>query len=173
MATALPAALIEHLSVVLGAEGWRMDEAARAAHASDDSRRVALPDAVALPTTREQIVVLVRACREHRVPLVARGAGTATTGAAVPVHGGIVVAFARMNRILDIRAADRCAVVEPGVLNGDLQQALQAQGLFWPPDPSSAANCSIGGNLATHSATSVGQTSTSQPAGRLKRIRSR
>ena len=150
MATALPAALIEHLSVVLGAEGWRMDEAARAAHASDDSRRVALPDAVALPTTREQIVVLVRACREHRVPLVARGAGTATTGAAVPVHGGIVVAFARMNRILDIRAADRCAVVEPGVLNGDLQQALQAQGLFWPPDPSSAANCSIGGNLATN-----------------------
>ena len=150
MSTGLPGALVDTLAALLGADGWHVDAVIRAAHASDDSRRHALPDAVAMPRTREQVVVLVRACREHRIPLVARGAGTATTGAAVPVHGGIVVSFARMHRILDIRAADRCAVVEPGVLNGDLQQALQAHGLFWPPDPSSADTCSVGGNLATN-----------------------
>ncbi|TXH64247.1 MAG: FAD-binding protein [Thermomonas sp.] len=150
MSTGLPGALVDTLAALLGADGWHVDAVIRAAHASDDSRRHALPDAVAMPRTREQVVVLVRACREHRIPLVARGAGTATTGAAVPVRGGIVVSFARMNRILAIRPGDRCAVVEPGVLNGDLQQALQAHGLFWPPDPSSADSCSIGGNLATN-----------------------
>ena len=138
MSAGLPNALVDSLAALLGADGWHVDAATRATHASDDSRRHALPDAVAMPNNREQVVALVRACREHRIPLVARGAGTATTGAAVPVRGGIVVSFARMNRILAIRPGDRCAVVEPGVLNGDLQQALQAHGLFWPPDPSSA-----------------------------------
>ncbi|WP_058197171.1 FAD-binding oxidoreductase, partial [Xanthomonas translucens] len=88
--------------------------------------------------------------RAHRVPIVARGAGTGTAGAAVPFGGGVVLSFARMNRILQLRPQDRCAVVEPGVLNGDLQQALAPHGLFWPPDPSSAEICSVGGNLATN-----------------------
>lgn len=145
----LPAALVAELSALLG-DGWRMDAASREAHAQDDSRRHALPAAVALPQTREQVIALVRACRAHEVPIIARGAGTATTGAAVPTQAGIVVAFTRMHRILAIRAEDRCAVVEPGVLNGDLQAALQAHGLFWPPDPSSFETCSIGGNLATN-----------------------
>lgn len=145
----LPAPLVAELSALLG-DGWRMDEATRAANGGDDSRRHALPDAVALPRTREQVVALVRACRTHHVPIVARGAGTGTTGAAVPAQGGIAVSFAQMNRILAIRAADRCAVVEPGVRNGDLQAALQAHGLFWPPDPSSFEICTIGGNLATN-----------------------
>ncbi len=84
------------------------------------------------------------------MPLVARGAGTGTAGAAVPFTGGVVLSFARMNRIVQLRPADRCAVVEPGVLNGDLQQALAPHGLFWPPDPSSAEICSVGGNLSTN-----------------------
>ncbi len=145
----MPAAFVAELSSLLGG-GWRVDAATRQAHASDDSRRVALPDAVVLPQSREQVVAIVHACRRHRVPLTARGAGTATTGAAVPTAGGIVVSFARMHRILAIRPADRCAVVEPGVRNGDLQAALQAHGLFWPPDPSSFENCTVGGNLATN-----------------------
>jgi len=145
----LPGSLHETLSSLLG-DGWLTDDASRRAHGEDDSRRSAMPDAVALPRTREQVVALVRACRAHRVPIVARGAGTGTTGAAVPVHGGVVVSFARMDRIVELRPQDRCAVVEPGVLNGDLQQALMPHGLFWPPDPSSADSCSIGGNLATN-----------------------
>ena len=145
----LPATLDAELAALLG-DGWRTDAAARETHASDDSRRHALPDAVALPATRTQVLAIVRACRAHRVPIVARGAGTGTTGAAVPLAGGVVVSFARMGRILEIRAADRCVVVEPGVLNGALQQALAAHGLFWPPDPSSADSCTVGGNIATN-----------------------
>jgi len=148
MPTVLPAALDAELAALLGAEGWRTDDAARQAHGADDSRRHALPDAVAIPRDRAQVAAIVRACRAHRVPVVARGAGTGTAAAAVPFEGGVVVSFARMDRILDLRPGDRCAVVEPGVLNADLQQALQPHGLFWPPDPSSAERCTVGGNLA-------------------------
>lgn len=118
----------------------------------DNSRRQAQPDAVVFPTAHEQVVALVQICREGRVPLIARGRGTNTTGATVPVAGGIVVSFERMNRILRIDPANRYAVVEPGVLNGDLQAALKPHGFFWPPDPTSSAYCSIGGNLACNSA---------------------
>lgn len=147
--TCLPAAFDQTLSDLLGAH-WRTDTATLAAHAQDNSWRHALPLGVALPEDRAQVQAIVRACRAHGVPLVGRGAGTGTTGAAVPVAGGIVLSFARMNRILALRPGDRCAVVEPGVLNGDLQQALMPHGLFWPPDPSSFESCSIGGNLATN-----------------------
>lgn len=148
MNTELPAALVAELSLLLGVDGWRTDAAARDANAQDNSWRRQLPLAVALPSTREQVQAIVRACRRHRVAVVARGAGTGTTGAAVPLQGSVVLSLARMARILEVRAGDRCAVVEPGVLNGDLQQILAPHGLFWPPDPSSADICSIGGNLA-------------------------
>ncbi len=144
----LPAALDLELATLLGAEAWRRDEASRFAHAADDSRQVALPDAVAVPSTAEQVAAIVAACRRHCVPVVARGAGTGTTGAAVPFAGGVVISFAQMNRIVSIRPEDRYAVVEPGVINGDLQRALAPHGLFWPPDPSSAEHCTVGGNLA-------------------------
>jgi D-lactate dehydrogenase (quinone) len=143
----LPAELVRTLAASLG-EGFRTDADERLTYGYDNSRRQALPDAVALPTTHEQVVALVRACRTHRVPVIARGRGTNTTGAAVPIAGGIVVSFERMRRIVDVRPGDRCAVVEPGVLNGDLQRALQPHGLFWPPDPTSADFSTVGGNLA-------------------------
>jgi len=145
----LPTAFTDELSRLLG-EHWRTDAAALAAHAQDNSWRHALPQGVALPSSREQVQAIVRACRAHGVALVGRGTGTGTTGAAVPSAGDIVLSFTRMDRILAIRPGDRCAVVEPGVLNGDLQQALMPHGLFWPPDPSSFEICSIGGNLATN-----------------------
>jgi D-lactate dehydrogenase len=135
------------LADLLG-DGWRTDPGERLTYGYDNSRRQAMPDAVALPTTREQVVALVRACRAQRVPVVARGRGTNTTAAVVPIEGGVVVSFERMQRILAIRPGDRCAVVEPGVLNGDLQRALEPHGLFWPADPTSADYSTIGGNLA-------------------------
>jgi D-lactate dehydrogenase len=143
----LPPDLHADLAALLG-DGWRTDPGERLTYGYDNSRQQAMPDAVALPTTREQVVALVRACRAHRVPVVARGRGTNTTAAAVPIAGGVVVSFERMQRILAIRAGDRCAVVEPGVLNGDLQRALAPHGLFWPPDPTSADYSTVGGNLA-------------------------
>jgi D-lactate dehydrogenase len=145
--SALPAALLRDLAALLG-DGLRTDAGERLTYGYDNSRRQALPDAVALPAGAEQVQALVRACRAHRVPIVARGRGTNTTGASVPVDGGVVVSFERMQRILAIRPGDRCAVVEPGVLNGDLQRALAAHGLFWPPDPTSADFSTVGGNLA-------------------------
>jgi D-lactate dehydrogenase len=144
----LPAALDREFATLLGAHGWLTDPGERLAYAYDNSRREALPDAVALPTTREQVQALVRACSTHGIPVVARGRGTNTTGASVPLHGGVVVSFERMDRIVAVRPGDRCAIVEPGVLNGDLQAALQPHGLFWPPDPTSAGFSTIGGNLA-------------------------
>ena len=143
----LPHELDRELATLLG-EGWLTDASERLTYAYDNSRRHALPDAVALPRTRDQVVALVRACRRHRVPVVARGRGTNPTGAAVPVEGGVVVSMERMDRVLDIRPGDRCAVVEPGLLNGDLQAALAPHGLFWPPDPTSAMFSTVGGNLA-------------------------
>lgn len=145
--TGLTPDLLRTLADLLG-DGLRTDPGERLTYGYDNSRRQAMPDAVALPTHVDQVVALVRACRAQRVPVIARGRGTNTTGASVPVDGGVVVSFERMARILDIRPGDRCAVVEPGVLNGDLQRALKPHGLFWPPDPTSADFSSVGGNLA-------------------------
>ncbi|MGX5730530.1 FAD-binding oxidoreductase [Pseudoxanthomonas beigongshangi] len=143
----LPASLDAALGELLG-DGWLTDADARRRYGEDNSRRHALADAVALPRTREQVQAIVRLCREHRVPIVARGSGTSSTGAAIPYAGGVAVSFERMNRILRIEAGDRYAVVEPGVLNGELQAAIAAHGLFWAPDPASADVATIGGNLA-------------------------
>ncbi|MBB3275517.1 MULTISPECIES: FAD-linked oxidase C-terminal domain-containing protein [unclassified Pseudoxanthomonas] len=147
MNPSLPASLDTALGELLG-DGWLTDADARRRYGEDNSRRFALADAVALPRTREQVQAIVRACREYGVPIVARGSGTSSTGAAIPYAGGVAVSFERMNRILRIEAGDRYAVVEPGVLNGELQAALAPHGLFWAPDPASADVSTIGGNLA-------------------------
>ena len=148
----LSSELLATLRATFAADAFATGEAERVSYAYDNSRRHALPDAVAFPTEHAQVEALVRACREQRVPVIARGRGSNTTGATVPVQGGVVVSFERMNRILRIDPDNRLAVVEPGVLNGDLQKALEPHGFFWPPDPSSAPWCSIGGNLACNSA---------------------
>jgi D-lactate dehydrogenase len=147
-----PPALLDSLRPIFPADALAVGEAERIAYAYDNSRRRALPDVVVFPTEHAQVEALVRACRAHGVPVIARGRGTNTTGATVPVAGGVVVSFERMNRIVRIDPDNRLAVVEPGVLNADLQQALAPHGFFWPPDPSSAPWCSVGGNLACNAA---------------------
>ncbi|MEW7981477.1 MAG: FAD-binding protein [gamma proteobacterium symbiont of Phacoides pectinatus] len=118
----------------------------------DNSRRHAPPQAVVFAAGHDQVRAVVALCHQAAVPLIARGAGTGTTGATVPDRGGVVLSFERMNRIFEIDAANRLARVEPGVTNQQLQSALAAEGFFWPPDPTSAAVCTIGGNLAYNSA---------------------
>jgi D-lactate dehydrogenase len=130
----------------------RTAEADRLAYGYDNSRREAMPAAVAFPADAAQVLGLVKACRAARMPVVARGRGTNTTGASVPVAGGVVVSFERMNRIVRIEPDDRLAVVEPGALNGDVQRAVAAHGFFWPPDPTSSDYSTIGGNLACNAA---------------------
>jgi D-lactate dehydrogenase len=148
MPDSLPTATLQELSALLGPGGLLTDPAERLAYGYDNSRRQGLPLAVALPTTATQVQALVKLCRAAKLPIVARGRGTNTTGASVPGQDALVVSFERMKQILAIRPGDRVAVVQPGLLNGDLQAALAPHGLFWPPDPTSAAYCTIGGNLA-------------------------
>ncbi len=106
------------------------------------------PDAAVLCESRAEIELVLRLAAEHRIPVTPRGAGSGMTGGALPVRGGIVLSTERMTRILDVSLDDRIAVVEPGVINGDLQAAVEAQGMFYPPDPASLAFCSLGGNVA-------------------------
>jgi len=145
---ALPESLHKRLAQCFDANALLLSPAQRLSYGYDNSRQFATPAAVVLPSDSAQVLELVRACRSHAMPIIARGRGTNTTGATVPVHGGVVVSFERMNQLLRMAPDDRLAVVEPGLLNGDLQRAAKPHDLFWPPDPTSAAYSSIGGNLA-------------------------
>lgn len=122
------------------------------AYGYDNSKLQHTPQIVVLAETETQVETIVGLCHEFQVPLIARGRGTGTTGATVPTHGGLVLSFEHMNQILEIDSDNRLARVQPGVINQVLQDALAEKGFFWPPDPTSAANCTIGGNLAYNSA---------------------
>ena len=93
------------------------------------------PDAAVLCESRAEIELVLRLAAEHRIPVTPRGAGSGMTGGALPVRGGIVLSTERMRRIVDIDVHDCVAVVEPGVINADLQAAVEAEGLFYAPDP--------------------------------------
>jgi glycolate oxidase len=110
----------------------------------------AMPDLVALPRSTAEVQAIVRAAQAAGVPIVARGAGTGISGGAVPSRGGLIVSLARMNRVLEIDAANRCAVVQPGVVNLDLSKVTEPYGLFFAPDPSSQKASTIGGNIANN-----------------------
>ncbi len=109
-----------------------------------------LPDAVALPRSTKSVATLLRFASQHRIPVTPRGAGFGYVGGCVPLRGGIALSLMRMNRIKEIHADDFVAVVQPGVLTQVLQEAVERRGLFYPPDPASRADCSIGGNIATN-----------------------
>lgn len=101
-----------------------------------------------LPADTAQIAAIARVCDQRRVPLVVRGAGTGYTGGAVPTRGGVVLSMERLNRILEIDQTNLLAVVEPNVITGDLQRAVEDIGLFYPPDPASLERSALGGNVA-------------------------
>src|SRR5579859_2477307 len=109
-----------------------------------------MPDLVALPRTTADVQVLVREAQAAGVPIVARGAGTGISGGAVPHKGGLVIGMSRMNRILEIDFANRCALVQPGVINLDLSRVAEPYGLSFAPDPSSQKASTIGGNIANN-----------------------
>jgi glycolate oxidase len=108
------------------------------------------PDLVVFPRSTAEVVEIVRLCRQYRVPVLARGAGTSLAGGCTPVGGGVLVCLTRMNRILEIDRRNRMAVVEPGVLNVQLARALEGTGLHFAPDPSSQTASTLGGNVATN-----------------------
>lgn len=109
------------------------------------------PDLVVLPGSVEEISLVMRLAHRYRIPVTPRGAGTNLSGGSVPIHGGLVLATTRLNRILEIDLPNRCAVVEPGVFNLALQQALQPHGYQYAPDPASQKVSTLGGNIGENS----------------------
>jgi D-lactate dehydrogenase len=144
--------MIRQFKEIVGATGIFTEAGDCLPYGYDNSRLQATPEAVLFATDADQIAAITTLCHAHQIPLITRGKGTGTTGATVPQQGGIVLSLERMNRILEIDADNRLARVEPGVTNKALQTAIAAEGFFWPPDPTSAAVCTIGGNLAYNSA---------------------
>ncbi len=133
----------------LGADRVLRGPEAVAPYARDESGLgVYPPDAAVLCRTRAEVELVLRFAAVHQIPVTPRGAGSGMTGGALPIRGGIVLSTEQMKRIVSIDADDRVAVIEPGVINADLQAAVEAQGLFYAPDPASLEFCSMGGNVA-------------------------
>ena len=138
----------QSLAAVVGADHVRTDDESRIAYGTDALKRGMPADVVVFPANTREVSEVARLCNAERIPIVPRGAGTGYTGGAVPLHGGVVLSLERMNRILDIDEANLVAVVEPNVITGELQKAVERVGLFYPPDPASLNQSVIGGNVA-------------------------
>lgn len=146
------AALVARMKAIVGNENVLTATADLAAYECDGfTIAKTKPNVVVFPTTTEQIVGIVKTCNEMGVSFLARGAGTSLAGGCVLVGGGVMIALARMKRILEVNTRDRYAVVEPGVVNVWLTNALKPHGFHYAPDPSSQGACTIGGNVATNS----------------------
>ena len=144
--------LAERLRGEIGADAVVTDEAARRTYECDGLTHYrAVPALVVLPADATQVRAVVRACRERGVPWVARGAGTGLSGGALPAADGVLIVTSRMRRIVEIDLANGRAVLEPGVVNLAVSQAVGGAGWFYAPDPSSQVVCSIGGNVAENS----------------------
>ncbi len=120
--------------------------------ASDTPEIHSLPDVVVFAETVEQIQEVVRIANKYHTPIICRGAGTNTVGACIAEHGGIILNFSKMNKILEINRENMTARVQPGVIVGDLQNQVEKIGLYYPPDPSNLAVSTIGGSIAQNSA---------------------
>src|SRR3954454_8843787 len=144
-------ALVEELERVLGTESvlWRAYDLML--YEYDGSIDKARAQAVVFPRSARDVSAVVKLCNAQGVPYTARGAGTGLSGGAIPARGGVLISFARMNRILELDLENLCAVVEPGLGNLRLSQAVAHEKLLYVPDPSSQKACTIGGNVGENS----------------------
>ncbi len=142
-------AAIEVLRGIVGGENVLVGEEALEPYTHDETVGLrANPEVVAKVTNAQQVSEVLKLAQRERIPVTPRGAGYGLSGGAVPVLGGIVLSTEKMNRILEIDARNLMVTVEPGVITGDIHRAVEAEGLFYPPDPASLDSCSIGGNIA-------------------------
>lgn len=141
--------IFDELVKELGSEKVIRDKDILEKYSSDETSNLKFsPDMLVRAITVSDVSTTMRICNNHLFPIIPRGAGTGVTGGALPVNGGVVLSLEKMNRILEIDTENMVAVVEPGVITGDLQKAVIKQGLMYPPDPASLETCSIGGNVA-------------------------
>jgi glycolate oxidase len=145
---AIPEGFASKLCELVGREYVRSDDASLTTYGQDALLQPFPPDLVVIPANTAEISRIAALCNEHRVPLVVRGAGTGYTGGAVPTAGGVVLSMERLDRILEIDQENLLAVVEPNVITAELQRAVERVGLFYPPDPASLEQSSLGGNVA-------------------------
>ncbi len=140
---------IEYFEKLLEKENVYSDKAHLIAYSYDATRSKFEPDAVLFPRDEKDVSEILKYCNEHKIVIVPRGAGSGFTGGALPANGGVVLAFEKhMNKILEIDMKNMVAVVQPGVINKDLQRAVEEVGLFYPPDPASQEYSTIGGNVS-------------------------
>jgi glycolate oxidase len=144
----LPSGFIERVTGITGGPFVLRNPSALASYGADALKLDHPADLVVLPANTAEISQLAALCDQKRVPLVVRGGGTGYTGGAVPLRGGMVMSLERMNRILEIDQLNLLARVQPNVITGDLQDAVERVGLFYPPDPASLRQSAIGGNVA-------------------------
>ncbi|MCX7823421.1 MAG: FAD-binding protein [Syntrophobacterales bacterium] len=134
---------------IVGHQNLLLDPEDRLAYGFDASRLEAMPACVIMPSSSEEVSLILKEASRERIPIYPRGAGSGMVGGAVPTEGGVVLSTERMNRIIEIDDDNFTVLVEPGVVTGTLQRAVASHGLFYPPDPSSLAFSTIGGNVAT------------------------
>ena len=142
--------LADELRQLLGADIVADDPETLTAHAGDKWFAAHPPEVVVFPRSTSDVSALLKFASKEKIPVTARGAGYGYVGSCVPVRGGIALSLIRMNRIKEINFADAIAVVEPGLLTAELKAAVRAKKLFYPPDPASMKECTIGGNVATN-----------------------
>ena len=148
----MDARILDHFRAIVGDDGLISQPEQLHTYECDGLTNFrVIPAAVLLPTSTEQVQATVRVCHKERIPFVARGSGTGLSGGALPIENGIVISLARMNRILEIDIPNARVLVEPGVINLSVTQAVAPYGYFYAPDPSSQQVCSIGGNVAENS----------------------
>ncbi len=141
--------IVEALRRIVGPENVLVAPEALEPYAHDETVGLrAEPEVVVRVTSALQVSEVLKLAQRKRVPVTPRGAGYGLSGGAVPVHGGIVLSLEKMNRILEIDRENLMVTVEPGVITGEIHRAVEAEGLFYPPDPASLDSCSIGGNIA-------------------------
>ncbi len=142
--------LARQLTRLLGPDAVSVEPETLAAHAGDKWFASHAPEVVVFAENTAQVSRLLKFANRHAIPVTPRGAGVGYVGGCVPLRGGIALSLARMNRIKEINFADAVAVVEPGVITGVLQAEARKRKLFYPPDPASLKECSLGGNIATN-----------------------
>jgi glycolate oxidase len=141
--------ILEKLKDICGPSHVHTEEEFLEKYSRDETEDLSFrPEVVVTPTTASQVSDILLLANEYRIPVTPRGAGTGLSGGALPLYGGIVLSTEKMNRIIDIDEDNMQAMVEPGVINQVFREAVEARGLFYPPDPASRGSCFLGGNLA-------------------------
>jgi glycolate dehydrogenase FAD-linked subunit len=143
----LPSSVLTKLQKILGKEGIITNKEELVCYSYDATGRSFFPDAVAFPSSEDQISQLLRLANQELINITPRGSGSGMTGGSVPVQGGIVLVLNRLNRIVEINTDNLYVRVEPGVITSDIHRAVEKLGLFYPPDPASSSFCTIGGNI--------------------------